>query len=72
MAVADVYDALICRRVYKHPFSHADAQRFIVEGSGRKFDPLLVQAFTHLAPRFAEIAEALRDRPASDLDGLVI
>jgi len=72
MAVADVYDALICRRVYKRPFSHGDAQRFIIEESGRKFDPLLVQAFTRLAPRFAEIAEALHDRPASDLDGLVI
>lgn len=72
MAVADVYDALICRRVYKKPFSHADAQRFIREGSGQKFDPLLVQAFERLAPRFAEIAEALRDRPVEGLDRVVI
>jgi putative two-component system response regulator len=72
MAVADVYDALICRRVYKLPFSHGDAQRFITEGSGQKFDPLLVQAFTRLAPRFAEIAETLRDPPASSLDEVVI
>jgi putative two-component system response regulator len=72
MAVADVYDALICRRIYKQPFSHEDAQRLISEGSGRKFDPLLVEAFQRLAPRFAEIAEALRDRPVSSLEGVVI
>ena len=72
MAVADVYDALICRRVYKKPFSHADALLFIREGAGQKFDPLLVQAFERLAPRFAEIAEALGDRPPSGLDRVVI
>ena len=68
MAVADVYDALTCRRVYKQAFSHEDAHRFIREGAGQKFDPLLVQAFERLAPRFAEIAAALRDRPGAGLD----
>jgi putative two-component system response regulator len=69
MAVADVYDALICRRIYKKPFSHADAQQFIINGSGGKFDPVLVQAFERLAPRFAEIAEDLCDSPVSSLNG---
>ena len=68
MAVADVYDALTCRRVYKQAFSHEDAHRFIREGAGQKFDPLLVQAFERLAPRFAEIAAALCDRPGAGLD----
>ena len=63
MAVADVYDALICQRVYKRPMSHADALAFITQQAGRKFDPLLVEAFTRLAPHFAEIAETLRDPP---------
>ena len=44
MAVADVYDALISRRPYKEPMTHAQAMSFIREGSGRHFDPLLVQA----------------------------
>ena len=72
MAVADVYDALTCRRIYKEPFSHAEALRFITEGCGAKFDPVLVQAFERLAPRFAEIAETMRDRPVTSLDGVVI
>jgi len=70
MAVADVYDALICRRIYKNPFSHADARHFIIKGSGGKFDPVLVQAFERLAPRFAEIADNLRDPPGSSLNGM--
>jgi putative two-component system response regulator len=70
MAVADVYDALICRRIYKEPLTHADAERFIKEGSGAKFDPVLVQAFEHLAPRFAEIAETMRDHPVDCFDGV--
>lgn len=44
MAVADVYDALISRRPYKPPMSHAEARDFIVAASGSHFDPQVVQA----------------------------
>ena len=71
MALADVYDALISRRIYKKPFSHTDAQHLIINGSAGKFDPVLLQALERLAPRFAEIAEDLRDRPVSNLNELL-
>ena len=40
MALADVYDALISKRVYKPAFSHEKAKSILVEGSGSHFDPL--------------------------------
>lgn len=61
MAVADVYDALISRRPYKKPWTHADAVAHIQKESGTHFDPDVVAAFTTLAPRFAEIAAQFRD-----------
>lgn len=46
MAVADVYDALISKRVYKPPFSHAKAVAIIEEGRASHFDPDLVECFS--------------------------
>ena len=45
MALADVYDALISKRVYKPAFSHDKAKQIIIEGSASHFDPAVVQAF---------------------------
>ena len=45
MALADVYDALISKRVYKPAFDHETARKIIVEGRGTQFDPLVVEAF---------------------------
>ena len=39
MAIADVYDALVSKRVYKDAFSFEDANRIIMEGMGTQFDP---------------------------------
>ena len=39
MAVADVYDALISKRVYKEPMSFEQAARIMCEGMGTQFDP---------------------------------
>jgi putative two-component system response regulator len=61
MAIADVYDALICRRVYKQPFSHERAVEFIREGRGSHFDPVMTDCFVELAPRFDEIAVEFAD-----------
>ncbi|MDR2143407.1 MAG: response regulator [Treponema sp.] len=57
MAIADVYDALIAARPYKQPMDPRDAERIIVEGREKHFDPALVELFQDLAPRFAGIAE---------------
>jgi putative two-component system response regulator len=61
MAVADVYDALISRRVYKPPFSHEVAVGMIVEGRGRHFDPRIVDVFVGMAEQFKEIAQRFAD-----------
>ncbi|MBR3043678.1 MAG: HD domain-containing protein [Oscillospiraceae bacterium] len=45
MAVADVFDALVSNRSYKKPFTFEEAMKIITEGSGRHFDPLIVEAF---------------------------
>ncbi|NLC52959.1 MAG: hypothetical protein GX770_03220, partial [Firmicutes bacterium] len=45
MAVADVYDALRSKRVYKEAFSHAESVRIIREESGKSFDPEIVEVF---------------------------
>ncbi|MFB0825835.1 HD-GYP domain-containing protein [Chromobacterium violaceum] len=61
MAVADVYDALISRRVYKPPFSHEKAVGIIRDDSGRHFDPAVVKAFLQVAEQFREIARLYSD-----------
>ncbi|MEE3466801.1 MAG: HD domain-containing phosphohydrolase [Eubacterium sp.] len=45
MAVADVFDALTSKRVYKPAFPPEEALRIIQEGSGTQFDPKCVEAF---------------------------
>ena len=45
MAVADVFDALVSKRSYKQPFTFEKAMQIITEGSGKHFDPLVVDAF---------------------------
>ena len=71
MAIADVYDALISRRVYKDGMSHAQASAIIIEGRGKHFDPDMVDAFLVLgevfqgiARRFADSEQDLRNKQA--------
>ncbi|WP_291517534.1 two-component system response regulator [Acidovorax sp.] len=61
MAVADVYDALISKRVYKPAFSHDQACNTIIRGKGTHFDPDMVDAFVDLAEDFRKIAEKYPD-----------
>jgi putative two-component system response regulator len=56
MAVADVYDALISRRVYKEGMPHEKAVAIIREGRGSHFDPDMVDAFLKLEVGFRAIA----------------
>ncbi|WP_087026594.1 response regulator [Thaumasiovibrio subtropicus] len=57
MALADVYDALISRRVYKDPMSHDAAKSIIVKGRANHFDPEVVDAFLAIEDKFIDIAE---------------
>jgi response regulator RpfG family c-di-GMP phosphodiesterase len=56
MSLADVYDALTTRRVYKDALPHDAAVKIIVEARGRHFDPDVVGAFTDVAGEFEAIA----------------
>jgi putative nucleotidyltransferase with HDIG domain len=57
VAVADVYDALTSARSYRAPWTHDDAMRFIVEQSGKHFDPECVQAWVALNEREPIVVE---------------
>ncbi len=61
MAVADVYDALISRRVYKPPFPHEKAVSIIEGDSGTHFDPDIVTAFLGIDIQFKEISREYHD-----------
>ncbi|MDT8990519.1 two-component system response regulator [Curvibacter sp. APW13] len=64
MAVADVYDALISRRVYKDGMPHEKAVAIITEGRGTHFDPDLVDAFLAVQDEFRAIAARYADSDA--------
>jgi putative two-component system response regulator len=61
MALADVFDALICKRVYKSAFTHETALNIILEGSGKHFDPDVVSAFVGEFETFQRIANTYSD-----------
>ena len=56
MALADVYDALISKRVYKRAMTHDEAKAIIIEGKGTHFDPEIVEAFLAVEETFRNIA----------------
>lgn len=61
MALADVYDALISKRVYKPAFDHGKAKSIILEGDGTHFDPRVVAAFLSCENDFIDIAAEYKD-----------
>ncbi len=61
MAVADVYDALISKRVYKPAFTHETALELIRQGSGEHFDPDVVDAMLTIEEQFMDIAARFSD-----------
>ena len=61
MALADVYDALISRRIYKDDMPIDQAVEIIVKGKGSHFDPDLVDAFIEIQDQFFAIAQRFMD-----------
>ncbi|WP_315850245.1 HD domain-containing phosphohydrolase [Campylobacter ureolyticus] len=61
MAIADVYDALTSKRVYKEKFSYEKAENMIISESGTHFDPTLIKAFIDLKSEFRKIAQKYED-----------
>jgi putative two-component system response regulator len=56
VSLVDVYDALVCARVYKAAFSYGEALRIIAEGRGTQFDPILTDAVIEIQATFEEIS----------------
>jgi putative two-component system response regulator len=56
-SVSDVYDALVCERVYKSALSHDEAMKIITDGRGAQFDPIVADAVLGVQDRFQEIAQ---------------
>ncbi len=61
MGVADVFDALTTRRVYKPSMTPAEAFQLITDGSGTEFDPEVVAAFQAVKSEIADIAQRYAD-----------
>ena len=61
MAIADVYDALICKRRYKPSFTHEEAVSLIVQNKGTHFDPVVVDVFLEVNEEFRKIAQQFPD-----------
>ncbi len=57
VAIADVYDALICRRVYKEPWDEDKVYAELRSLGGVKFDPELIEIFFEILPRIQQIRE---------------
>ena len=66
-AVADVYDALTSKRVYKDAFRHDVSQSIICKESGEHFDPEIVDAFLETREQFIEIQQHYADGSSADV-----
>ncbi len=61
VALADVYDALTSRRIYKPAFSHEKSREIIIQDSGVHFDPDVVNAFLEQEEQFQQIRAEFHD-----------
>lgn len=60
MALADVYDALRSKRVYKEAFSHEKSMEIIISDKGSHFDPVLVDIFVQHQEEFRSLYESIK------------
>ena len=60
VALADVFDALVSKRVYKNAYAPDIAKSIIQEGRGSHFDPMVVDAFLICEKQFIEINEQFK------------
>jgi response regulator RpfG family c-di-GMP phosphodiesterase len=69
LALADVYDALTTKRVYKEAMSHEKAVDIILEQKGTQFDPAIVEAFQRCDEQFRRLARDLSDAAPDQASG---
>ncbi len=70
VALADVYDALTTKRVYKAAFSHERAVAIIRDGRGIHFDPDIVDAFEAIDGQFLAIRERFARREEEEAEAI--
>lgn len=72
VSIADVYDALVSRRIYKDAYPHEKCVEIIRQGSGKQFDPRLVEVFLSIHQQFREVSARYAEPPfvAAALCGL--
>jgi putative two-component system response regulator len=63
VALADVYDALVSRRIYKSALPHDTAKSIILSERGRHFDPIIVDAFLRCEEKFIDILDRFNIDP---------
>jgi len=64
VSLADVYDALTSRRVYKAASTHDVARGIIVRESGKQFDPAIVEGFLAIESKFESIYQRFAENPS--------
>jgi putative two-component system response regulator len=70
VAIANVYDALISKQVYRRlPYSPGEAIRIILDGGCGQFDPEVLAVMERAAPKLKELAKTVRGTPALRMDG---
>lgn len=67
VALADVYDALTTKRVYKEAYSHEEAREIIIDASGQHFDPAIVAAFLEQEEKFKNLRGRLDEELAANV-----
>ena len=61
VGLADVYDALTTKRVYKDAVSYAQAVNMILKGECGVFSPKLLECFKHVTNQFEQLARGYSD-----------
>ena len=57
VAIADVYDALTSPRVYKKAWSHEETLKYMLNGAGTQFDPLLIEVLEEQSEGFQKVRD---------------
>jgi putative two-component system response regulator len=65
VALADVYDALTSKRVYKQAFAHDIAKSMILQEAGSHFDPIVIEAFLAQEAQFIKTRELFAEETAA-------
>ncbi|MDR1296103.1 MAG: response regulator [Deltaproteobacteria bacterium] len=55
MGVVNVYDSLVTDKTFRPAYTHSEACEIVISGRGTVFDPGVIDVFSEISPRFAEV-----------------